>query len=191
MSGDNQSESREPKGDRRGDLSRVINGASESAMDEVLDVWGPPPSTTRAQESPANDYELEHQGERGEKLLLKTGIQEQHEKTNESLNTEQIGMMAVSGHPVAQAGAEMLNTPAAQDKEVRVGIKRDISSVLGDWFKEQFQNVTNVLTGFDKWVTSSLNVKNFREFGEGIRKAAFGHSDQKLAPVLRMLFLRG
>ena len=183
MSGDNQSDSGDRKGDRRGDLSRVIDGASHSAMDEVLDAWGPPPSRARTQEKPDTaSYQLEHQGEHGEKLLLKTGIEEQHEKPNESLDTEQIGMMALSGHPVAQAGAEMLKTPAAQDKEVRDGIKRDISSVLGDWFKEQFQNVPNLLAGFDKWVTSALNVKNFREFGEGIRKAAFGHSNQKDEP---------
>ena len=183
MAGDNQSDSGDRKGDRRGDLSRVIDGASHSAMDEVLDAWGPPPSRARTQEKPDTaSYQLEHQGEHGEKLLLKTGIEEQHEKPNESLDTEQIGMMALSGHPVAQAGAEMLKTPAAQDKEVRDGIKRDISSVLGDWFKEQFQNVPNLLAGFDKWVTSALNVKNFREFGEGIRKAAFGHSNQKDEP---------
>lgn len=183
MAGDNQSDSGDRKGDRRGDLSRVIDGASHSAMDEVLDAWGPPPSRARTQEKPDTaSYQLEHQGEHGEKLLLKTGIEEQHEKPNESLDTEQIGMMALSGHPVAQAGAEMLKTPAAQDKEVRDGIKRDISSVLGDWFKEQFQNVPNLLAGFDKWVTSALNVKNFREFGEGIRKAAFGHSNQRDEP---------
>lgn len=184
MSGDNQSESGDRKGDRRGDLSRVIDGASHSAIDEVLDAWGPPPTRVRTQEKPdTTSYQLEHRGEHGEKLLLKTGIEEQHEKPNESLDTEQIGMMALSGHPVAQAGAEMLKTPAAQDKEVRDGIKRDISSVLGDWFKEQFQNVPNLLAGFDKWVTSTLNVKNFREFGEGIRKAAFGHSNQKHEPT--------
>lgn len=44
-------------------------------------------------------------------------------------------MMALHGHPVAQAGADMLKTPAAQNKEVRDGIKRDISNVLGYWFK--------------------------------------------------------
>jgi len=184
MSGDNQSDSGDRKGDRRSDLSRVIDGASHSAMDEVLDAWGPPPSRTRTQVKPARtNYELEHHGEQGEKLLLKTGIQEQQEKPNESLDTNQIGMMALSGHPVAQAGAEMLKTPAAQDKKVRDGIKRDISGVLGDWFKEQFQNVTNLATGFDKWVTSALNVQNLRNFGEGIRKAAFGHHDSDNEPI--------
>ncbi|MBZ0187725.1 MAG: hypothetical protein K8F91_15880, partial [Candidatus Obscuribacterales bacterium] len=84
MAGDNQSDSGDRKGDRIGDLSRVIDGASHSAMDEVLDAWGPPPSRTRTQEKPAStNYELEHHGEQGEKLLLKTGIQEQHEKPNE------------------------------------------------------------------------------------------------------------
>ncbi|MBZ0187955.1 MAG: hypothetical protein K8F91_17035, partial [Candidatus Obscuribacterales bacterium] len=146
--------------------------------------WGPPPSRTRTQEKPAStNYELEHHGEQGEKLLLKTGIQEQHEKPNESLDTNQIGMMALSGHPVAQAGAEMLKTPAAQDKEVRDGIKKDISSVLGDWFKERFHDATNVVSGFDKWVTSALNVQNLRNFGEGIRKAAFGHHDSDNEPI--------
>lgn len=37
MAGDKQSESGDRKGDRRADLSRVIDGASNSAMDEVLD----------------------------------------------------------------------------------------------------------------------------------------------------------
>jgi len=184
MAGDNQSESGDRKGDHSGDLSRVIVGASHSAMDEVLDAWGPPPSRARAQEKPATaTYQVEHKGEHGEKLLLKTGIEEKHEKPNESLNTEQIGMIALSGHPVAQAGAEMLKTPAAQDKGIRDRIKRDTSDVLGDWFKEQFQNVTDALSGFDKWITSALNFKNFREFGEGIRKAAFGHSDQNSKPT--------
>lgn len=184
MAGDNQSESGDREGDRRSDLSKVIDGASYSAMDEVLDAWGPPPTRTQQEEKPASStYELEHNGGQGEKLLFKIGIEEKHEKLNESLDTNQLGMMALSGHPVAQAADQMLKTPQAQDKTIRDGIKRDASSVLMDWFKEQFQNVTSVVTGFDKWVTSALNVQNVRNFGESIRRAAFGHSDQKHEPA--------
>lgn len=184
MGRDNQSDSGDRKGDRNSDLSRVIDGASGSSMDEVLDAWGRPPTRTKQEEKQTSSkYELEHNGEQGEKLLFKLGIEEKHEKTNESLDTEQLGMMALSGHPVAQAADQMLKTPQAQDKTIRDGIKRDASNVLMDWFKEQFQNVTNVVTGFDKWVTSALNVQNVRNFGESIRRAAFGHSDQKHEPA--------
>ena len=166
---------------KAGQLGKVIEGASQSSMNEVLDAWGPPPKNNSISgEKPEDSYQVEKHGEHGEKLLIKAGVENQMQ---ESLDTNQIGMMAIHGHPVAQAGAEMLKTPAAQDKEVRDGIKRDISSVLGDWFKERFHDVTNVVSGFDKWVTSTLNVQNLRNFGEGIRKAAFGHSDQNQEPA--------
>lgn len=173
---------------KAGQLGKVIEGASNSSMNEVLDAWGRPPARkqetsaalkTKPSEQQDASYELEHHGEHGEKLLLKSGIQEQHEKQNESLNTDQIGMMALHGHPVAQAGADMLKTPAAQNKEVRDGIKRDISNVLGDWFKERFHDVTNAISGFDKWVQSNLNSNKLKEAAEGIRKAAFGHHESK------------
>lgn len=180
-------------GDRTGDgktgqLGRVIEGASQSSMNEVLDAWGPPPQRkqegpvvtlkTKDSEQPEGGYEVEHRGEHGEKLLIKAGVEER-KKVNENLDTNQIGMMALSGHPVAQAGEQMLKTPAAQNKEVRDGIKRDISNVLTDWFKEQFQNVTNAVVGFDKWVTYNLNSNKLKEAAEGIRKTVFGHHDGK------------
>jgi len=121
---------------KAGQLGKVIEGASNSSMNEVLDAWRRPParkqeaSTAVKSEQPDGGYEVEHQGEHGDKLLLKVGIEEQ-KKVNESLDTNQIGMMALHGHPVAQAGDDMLKTPAAQNKEVRDGIKRDISNVLG------------------------------------------------------------
>lgn len=174
-------------GDRTGDgkagqLGKVIEGASQSSMNEVLDAWGPPP---RKQDAPATTNTAlaekpEDKQESGEKNLLKGHIQ-QNERVEDPLNTDQIGMMALSGHPVAQAGAEMLKTPAAQNKEVRDGIKRDISSMLGDWFKEQFQNVTNVISGFDKWVQANFNAGKLKEAAEGIRRAAFGLHDSTAA----------
>ena len=174
MAGDNQSDR---AGDSKaGELTRVIDGASNSAMDEVLDAWGPPPKS-KSRDLPDGGYELERHGEHGEKVLLKASVEEQ-EQPNESLDTDQIGMMALSGHEFAQAADEMLKTPAAQDKKVRDGIKKDVSAVLADWFKERFQDVTNAVSGFDKWVTSTFNSKNLRGFGEGIRKAAFGHHEE-------------
>ncbi|MBJ7900940.1 MAG: hypothetical protein GC158_13725, partial [Cyanobacteria bacterium RI_101] len=137
---------------KAGQLGKAIEGASQSSMNEVLDAWGPPP---RKQEAPATAL-AEKPAAQAEKSLLKGHIQ-QNERVDDPLNTDQIGMMALHGHPLAQAGAEMLKTPAAQNKEIRDGIKRDISSMLGDWFKEQFQNVTNVISGFDKWVQANLN----------------------------------
>src|SRR5690606_7920540 len=82
---------------------------------------------------------------------------------------------------LAQAGAEMLKTPEAQNKEIRDGIKRDISSMLGDWFKEQFQNVTNVISGFDRWVQANLNAGKLKKAAESIRRAAFGQNDSTAA----------
>lgn len=169
-------------GDRTGDgkagqLGKVIKGASQSSMNEVLDAWGPPPGKQDAPVT-ANTALVEKPEIQGEKGLLKGHIQ-QNEQVEDPLNTDQIGMMALSGHPVAQAGAEMLKTPAAQSKEIRDGIKRDISSVLGNWFKEQFQNVTNVISGFDKWVQANLNTGRLKEAAEGIKRAAFGQNDGK------------
>ncbi|MBJ7900924.1 MAG: hypothetical protein GC158_13645 [Cyanobacteria bacterium RI_101] len=53
--------------------------------------------------------------------------------------------------------------------------------MLGDWFKEQFQNVTNVISGFDKWVQANLNAGKLKEAAEGIRRAAFGQHDSTAA----------
>ncbi|MBZ0187623.1 MAG: hypothetical protein K8F91_15350, partial [Candidatus Obscuribacterales bacterium] len=112
MAGDNQSDSSDRAGDSKaGELTRVIDGASNSAMDEVLDAWGPPPKS-KSRDLPDGGYELERHGEHGEKVLLKAGVEEK-EKPNESLDTDQIGMMALSGHAFAQAADEMLKTPAA------------------------------------------------------------------------------
>lgn len=106
---------------------------------------------------------------------------------NESLNTEQFGMMAVQGNPVAQAVDQMLKTPEAQDQAIRDGIKRDGSNVLVDWFKERFQDVTNVVNGFDKWVASTFSSNRVKEtFGnavDGIKRAAFGQHDGENKPI--------
>lgn len=159
-------------GDGKAGLGKAIEGASQSSMNEVLDAWGPPP---RKQEAPATAL-VEKPETQPEKSLLKGHIQ-QNERIEDPLNTDQIGMMALHGHPLAQAGADMLKTPAAQNKEIRDGIKRDISSMLGDWFKEQFQNVTNVISGFDKWVQANLNAGKLKEAAEGIKRAAFRQHD--------------
>lgn len=161
---------------KAGQLGKAIEGASQSSMNEVLDAWGPPP---RKQEAPATAL-AEKPETQAEKNLLKGHIQ-QNERVEDPLNTDQIGMMALHGHPLAQAGAEMLKTPEAQNKEIRDGIKRDISSMLGDWFKEQFQNVTNVISGFDRWVQANLNAGKLKKAAESIRRAAFGQNDSTAA----------
>ena len=51
------------------------------------------------------------------------------------------------------------------------------SVTSSDWFKERFHDVTNVVSGFDKWVQSTLSSNKLKEAAEGIRKAAFGHHD--------------
>lgn len=167
-------------GDRTGDGG----GNNSSWADVARDIWSRPP---RRQESPAIvntalAEKPEIKQEQSEKNVLNGHI-EQNEQIEDPLNTDQIGMMALSGHPVAQAGEQMLKTPAAQNKEVRDGIKRDISSVLGDWFKQQFKNVTNVISGFDQWVQSNFNSNKLKEAAEGIKKAAFGQQNSETKPI--------
>ena len=162
MAGDNLSDRGDRAGDSKaGELTRVIDDASKSAMDEVLEVWGPPPTSKTLFEK-ASDFvshlsmeslpalstnlfkrvtgKTEGQ-ENNEKQIKETGEKPQDKPTKHIYQSVEIEALAKKGDPVAIDTVKMLDK-VGDNKDWRTSIKEAYTNVV-----TQFKNF---ITGGDR-----------------------------------------
>ena len=158
MAGDNLSDRGDRAGDSKaGELTRVIDGASKSAMNEVLDAWGPPP-TSKSLFEKASDF-VSHlsmeslpalstdlfkrvtsktEGQDNSKKQIKeTGEKPEDKPTKHIYQSVEIEALAKKGDPVAIDTVKMLE---------KVGDNKDWRTII----KEAY---TNVVTQFKNFIT--------------------------------------
>ena len=150
MAGDNLSDRGDRAGDSKaGELTRVIDGASKSAMNEVLDAWGPPP-TSKSLFEKASDF-VSHlsmeslpalstdlfkrvtsktEGQDNSKKQIKeTGEKPEDKPTKHIYQSVEIEALAKKGDPVAIDTVKMLDK-VGDNKDWRTSIKEAYTNVV-------------------------------------------------------------